>query len=395
MGLVGPDGAQLPVRTGAGAGDAGNPTHLLELGQPVHTFRFLDVPPGTIPSLLRDFSAPVIVEYPYHDTELALLARHDADPCNRWDALQRLLLGHLAAATDALEDGRPVVPDQAVVALLHETLLDGALAPAFRELALHLPAECLLAEVRAIVVPEAVRSARLQFQRSIGRDLHADWAATYAAMRTEGPYRPDPVQSGRRALKNLALEYLVASADPAAIELGRRQLADADNLSDRYAALAALVNCPSPAKAGLLLRFARDWHGEPLLMNKWFNVQATAIRQPGEPPVLDRVRALLRHSAYSEQDPQAVEALVVAFCTNNPAEFHLRDGSGYGFWLEQVTRLDTINPILAARLARALNRWRRYAPERQQAMRQALQEVARRPSLSADVREVVDRALAA
>jgi aminopeptidase N len=239
-----------------------------------------------------------------------------------------------------------------------------------------------------------VRGARLELQRLIGRELHPEWAATYASMQTEGPYRPDPVASGRRALKNLALEYLVASADPSAIELSRRQLASADNLSDRHAALAALVNSPSPAKAGLLLQLARDWHTEPLLMNKWFNVQATSVRQPGEPPVLERVRALLRHGAYSEHDPQAVDSLVVAFCTDNLAEFHLADGSGYAFWLEQVVRLDPINPIIAARLARALNRWRRYAPDRQQPMRQALQDLAARPSLSADVREVVERAVA-
>jgi aminopeptidase N len=393
VGLLGPDGAQLQVKTDPVAG-AASATRLLELSEPVHTFRFFDVPAGTVPSLLRDFSAPVIVEYPYHDGELAVLARHDADPCNRWDALQRLLLGQLSEAADAIELGSSVNLGSALLSLVRETLLDPALAPAFRELALRPPAESLLAETRSIVIPEAVRGARLELQRLVGRELHPDWAATYASMQTEGPYRPDPVPSGRRALKNLALEYLVASADPSAIELARRQLASADNLTDRYAALVALVNSPSPDKAGLLLQLAREWHGEPLLMNKWFNLQATAIRQPGEPPVLERVRTLLRHSAYSEQDPQAVDALVVAFCTDNPAEFHLADGSGYAFWLEQITRLDAINPILAARLARALNRWRRYAPDRQQAMRRVLQDVAARPTLSADVREVVERALA-
>jgi aminopeptidase N len=393
VGLLAPDGTQLQVRSEPGAA-TGKTTRLLELTDPVHTFRFFDVPPGTVPSLLRDFSAPVIVEYPYDDSELAVLARHDADPCNRWDALQRLLLGQLSAAADAIEVGEPVNLDPSVVSLVRETLLDAALAPSFRELALRPPAESLLAEIRSIVIPEAVRGARVELQCQIGRKLHADWAAIYASLRSEGPYRPDPVASGRRALKNLALEYLVASADPSAIESARRQLQDANNLSDRYGALVALVNSPSPAKAGLLLQFARDWHGEPLLMNKWFNVQATAIRQPGEPPVVERVRILLRHSAYSEQDPQAVDALVVAFCTDNLAEFHLADGSGYAFWLEQVARLDGINPILAARLARALNRWRRFAPDRQQMMRRALQEVAARPTLSADVREVVERALA-
>jgi len=399
IGLLGPDGAQLPVRIEGSVkhSAAGDATAVLELCEPAHTVRLVDVPPGAIPSLLRHFSAPVIVEYPYHDAELAVLARHDPDPCNRWDALQRSLLGHLSSAVDALEVGNPAQLDPELAALIRETLLDEALAPAFRELALRLPAECLMAEARPIVVPEAVLGARVQLQRLVGRELHANWQAAYASMKlqTEGPYRPDPVSAGRRALKNLALEYLVASGDRAAIDLARVQLSGADNLSDRLAALTVLVNCPSPAKASLLLQFARDWHSEPLLMNKWFNVQATAIRQPGEPPVLERVRTLLRHGAYCEQDPQTVDALVVAFCTDNCAEFHQADGSGYAFWLEQVARLDAINPIVAARLARALNRWRRYVPDRQALMRRALQEVAARPSLSADVREVVERALGA
>ncbi|HEY4037975.1 MAG TPA: aminopeptidase N [Burkholderiaceae bacterium] len=394
IGLLALNGAQLPLKSDPAA-TGGEATRLLELTEPVQTVRLFDVPPGAVPSLLRDFSAPVIIDYPYSDTELTVLARHDPDPCTRWDAVQRLLLGDLASAADTLEDEQRVILRQATTELIRQTLVDPGLAPAYRELALRLPAECLLAEMRAIIVPDAVRGARIRLQQLIGKELQSEWTATYRSMQTDGAYQPDPVSAGRRALKNLALEYLVASADPSAIELARRQLVGADNLSDRYAALTVLVNCPSPAKAGLLLQCARDWHSEPLLMNKWFNVQATAIRFPGEPPVLERVRTLLRHSAYSEQDPQAVEALVVAYCSDNPAEFHLTDGSGYAFWLEQVLRLDAVNPIVAARVARALNRWRRYAPDRQQLMRQALQEVAARPSLSADVREVVDRALAA
>jgi len=393
IGLQGSDGAQLAVRPDPAA--AGSVTHVVELSEPVQTLRLYDVPPGAVPSLLRDFSAPVIVEYPYQDADLAMLAQHDADPCSRWDALQRLLLAHLSTAVDEFEIGGAPSLDSTLVLLVRRTLLDATLAPAFREIALRLPAEALVAETRAIVVPDAVRSARLQLECLLAKRLHADWAATYRSMQTDGPYRPDPVQCGRRALKNLALEYLVASEDPSAIELARRQLSGADNLTDRYAALAALVNSPAPDKAGVLLRFAREWHGEPLLMNKWFNVQATAVRQSGEPAVLERVRTLLRHSAYCEHDPQSVEALVVAFCTDNASEFHVADGSGYAFWLEQVTRLDPINPIVAARVARALGRWRRFTPDRQQLMSQAMRELATRASLSTDVREVVGRALAA
>jgi len=393
IGLVGADGTQLPVRTDPGDAQ-GELTRVLELAEPAHTVRLFDVPPGAVPSLLRGFSAPVIVEYPYSDAELALLAQHDADPCARWDALQRLLIGHLSAAADALETDGTVGIDPQLVSLIRKTLLDRALAPAFREVALRLPAESIVAETRPIIVPEAVRSARLRLQHLIGNELHVQWDATYRSMTAAGPYRPDPVSAGVRALKNLALEYLAAGGDPSTVELARQQLAHADNLTDRHAALAVLVNSASAAKAGILLQLARDWHAEPLLMNKWLRVQAMAIRQPGEPPVLERVRTLLRHAAYSERDPQAVDALVVAFCTDNAPEFHQSDGSGYSFWLEQVIRLDGINPIVAARLARALDRWRRYPPERQKLMRQALQEAAARPALSADVREIVERALA-
>ena len=393
IGLVGADGTRLPVKT-----DPGDPrgqfTRVLELGEAAHTVRLFDVPPRAVPSLLRGFSAPVIVDYPYNDDELVLLARHDADPCARWDALQRLLIGRLSAAADAIESNSAVAMDPQLVSLMRDTLLDRALAPAFREVALRLPAESIVAETRPILVPEAVRSSRLRLQHLIGRELYPQWDAAYRSMNVAGPYRPDPISAGVRALKNLALEYLAAGSDPAAIELARQQLVRADNLTDRHAALSVLVNSASAAKAGLLLQLARDWHAEPLLMNKWFRVQATAVRQPGEPPVLERVHALLRHSAYSERDPQAVDALVVAFCTDNVPEFHQSDGSGYSFWLEQVIRLDSINPIVAARLARALDRWRRYPPERQRMMRQALQEAAAHPSLSADVREIVERTLA-
>jgi aminopeptidase N len=394
IGLIGPDGSAQPLRAGDGDRAAGT-SRVIVLSEAVQSFRFHGLAPGTIPSLLRNFSAPVRIDYPYDEAQLALLARHDADPCNRWDALQRLLLARMAAAADALEAAQSPAPDEAMLTLLRDIARDPALAPAFREVALQLPAESLLADARAVVVPEALHRARLLLQQQIGAHLHEDWAALYQSMKVDGPYRPDPVPAGRRALRNLALEFLAAAGDAQALQLAHRQLVGSDNLSDRLAALTVLVNSPSPSKAEWLVQLARDWHNEPLLMNKWFRVQATSHRQPGEPPVLDRVRALLRHHCYSEHDPQSVNALVLGFCADNPAGFHLADGSGYAFWFEQVTHLDRVNPILAARVARCLERWRRFMPALRQRMHAALQQVAAQPSLSADVREVVDRALKA
>jgi aminopeptidase N len=335
----------------------------------------------------------VILDHACSDEELALLARHDSDGFNRWEAGQKIALAALLRAVDAVESGAAVLPPEALLRLAGQTLLDGATSPAFRERALQLPSEVVITEQRAVVEPRAIRDARNELRRRIGVGLAAQWREAYAEFAPRRRYAPDSAQAGERALRNLALVYLVL-AEPEAIETARRQLLEADNLTDRFAALTAIVHSPTPIKADVLLHMAREWRQEPLLMNKWFAVQATAPSVEGEPPVLERIKVLRQHSAYSERNPNNVSALVLSFCNGNPAEFHRPDGSGYAFWVDQVLRLDRINPIVAARVARTLERWRRYTPDRSRGMRQALEEVERCTSLSRDVREIVDRALA-
>jgi len=392
VGLVGPEGQDQPLRF-EGEAQAVGTTRVLELTQSVQSYRLLDVAPGSVPSLLRDFSAPVIVEHHYEETELLLLAANDSDAFNRWDAGQRIALAALLRTTDAVEAGEEVVYGESLRLLLEKTLGNENLSPAFRERCLLLPSEVVVTEQRAVVEPQAIREARNGMRRWLGERLLAKWNNTYRALSAGTKYSPDSASAGRRALKNLALSYLLMSGDAKAQELAQQQLLGSDNLTDRYAALAAIVHSPTPDKAAILLHVAREWHNEPLLMNKWFSLQATAPSFPTEPPVIDRVRVLLRHSAYSERNPNNVYALVMGFCSGNPAEFHRPDGSGYAFWIDQVTRLDRINPIVAARVARALERWRRYTPDRSGLMRQALEEVGRASGISRDVREIVDRAL--
>ncbi len=393
LGLLGPDGRDLPLRF-EGEAQAGGTTRVLELTRSVHTYRLLDVPAGAVPSLLRDYSAPVIVETHYDDDELALLALHDSDGFNRWEAVQKIALAALLRATDAIEAGQAPAPAPALRTLAERTLLDEGASPAFRERSLQLPGEVVIAEQRAVVEPLAIRAARTGLRHWLATELAVQWQAAYQSLRDGGRYSPDSALAGRRALKNLALSFLVLGADPAALELARRQLQDADNLTDRLAALMAIVHSPAPIKAGVLLQVAREWQHEPLLMNKWLALQATAPSFAGEPPVLERVKVLLRHAAYSEKNPNSVNALVLGFCNGNPAEFHRADGSGYAFWVEQVTRLDRINPIVAARVARTLERWRRHPPARARQMRAALEAVGADERTSRDVREIVDRALA-
>jgi aminopeptidase N len=244
-----------------------------------------------------------------------------------------------------------------------------------------------------MIDPEAVRAARRFVRGELGNRLASEWRRTYDGTSVAGPYSPDPASAGRRALRNLALAYLVDSGEAEALELARAQVEAATNMTDREAALAAIVDSRAPFKVDLLLRLAREWQHEPLLMNKWFQLQATAAGQPGEPPVLERVKALLKHPSFSLSNPNNVYALVLGFCGRNAAEFHRTDGAGYAFWLDMVLRLDKDNPTVAARVARALDRWRKYTPDRQRLMREALRQVAQTTGLSRDVREIVTKAL--
>ena len=392
IGLVGPDGRDLPLRlAGEGEGEAGACTRVLDVTRHHQRFVFENVAQPPVPSLLRDFSAPVIVDYPYTEAQLAFLMSHDSDPFNRWEAAQRLaqatVIASLAGSGDA-----PVLRDT-LTAAFARVLDDDALDPAFKELLLTMPGESVIAEQLDAVDPGRVREARNALRVHLAATLAERWERTRAQCEPDGPYRPDPASAGRRALRNVALGYLVAGGVGDAWQRAAQQFHQTDNMTDRQAALAALVNSRAPQREDVLERFARDFADEPLAMDKWFMVQATMHRQLGDAPVIERVRRLLDHPAFSIRNPNKVRALIGNFCNANPAEFHDAGGDGYRFWETQIARLDPLNPQVAARVARALDRWRKYTPERQTLMRASLRRVAALPDLSGDVREIVTKAL--
>ena len=398
IGLIAGDGRDMPLHLEGEQSSTDATTKVLELTQAKQTFRFINVGERPVPSLLRNFSAPVIVEHRYSDAELVFLSAHDSDAFNRWEAGQRLAIAMLMSLTDAVETGRPLSVDESVVAMLRATLLHPTLAPAFKAQALLLPAESFIGEQRDVVDPEAIREARRYAMREIGQRLAADWMAAYSSLQellqSSTEYSPDVQSSGRRALRNLSLTYLSEGNAEGVLDLAREQLVASTNMTDAQGALAVIVNSASPLKAEALIQLARVWGDQPLLMNKWFQLQATAMAHPGEPPVVDRVRLLMRHPGFSLSNPNNVNALIRSFCMLNDAEFHRRDASGYTFWAAQVLALDKINPTIAARIARALDRWRKFTPERQAAMRAALEQVAAQRGLSRDVCEIVNKSLA-
>jgi len=403
VGLLGKDGRDLPLTL---RGREVGTTAVLELCDVDQTFVFTGVSEQPTPSILRDFSAPVILKYGYTDAELLLLFSHDSDPVNRWEAGQRLamsrlvrLAGNIAANKDAIGTdagaGASLDLDDVFVDAMRKMLTDESLDPAFREQALLLPSETMIADQFDVVDPLAIHLARQFVRADIGARLRSELLAQYQANQTPGEYSPDAESIGKRALKNLALAYLCAAPDAETVALARTQFDQATNMTDRVAALSALIHARAAsldadaAAADALQRFYDEFQGEALVVDKWFAMQASA---PGTG--VDAVRELMTHKAFTLRNPNRARSLVSTFCAGNPVGFHAPDGSGYAFWAEQVMALDALNPQVASRLARAMDRWRRYAPALQVHMKKALQQVAGQTKLSNDVREVVSKALA-
>jgi len=393
VGLLDAGGREQALRLEGEGGDApgaGAGTRVLSLTEPEQTFRFADIPAPPVPSLLREFSAPVQLRMERPDSELAFLLAHDTDPFSRWDAGQAYATALLLRLVGDWQAGRALEADAAFTGAIAR-LLEGEMRdPAFTAEALTLPSESWLSEQMAVIDPDAVHEARTFLRRHLAATLRARWLHAYAAHREPGPYRFEPEAAARRRLKNLAMAYLMTLEDGEARTLCIGQFREADNMTDSVAALRVLANHDCPERTEALERFEARWRDDPLVLDKWFTAQATS-RLPG---TLERVEALMRHPAFRLQNPNRVRALIGAFCHGNPVRFHDASGAGYRFLTERVLELDPLNPHTAARLLGALNRWRKYDAGRQRLMRAELERVAAAPGLSRDTYEIGSKALA-
>jgi aminopeptidase N len=399
LGLVGADGRDLPLRL-EGAAPAGADASRFVLSQASQTLVFVDVDSEPVPSILRSFSAPVVLEFDYSEAQLLHLLAHDSDSFNRWEAGQRLALrcalqtlnsGGAAPAGGALS---PAYVD-AMRAILRDQTLDAA----FKELVLTLPSEGYIAEQLDVVDPQQVHAVRDGMRLQLATALASDWEWVWETHQDTGAYQPDPLSAGRRALSGMALGMLclasgqqaLASASPVWPGKAYQRFKTACNMTDRFNALAALVNCGHELGAQALARFHEMFKNDALVLDKWFALQAGAHDRGGN--VLPLVKQLMKHPDFSLRNPNRARSLLFSYCSANPGAFHRRDAAGYVFWSERVLELDATNPQVAARLARALDRWSRLAEPYRASARDALARVAAKPDLSKDVREVVTRAL--
>ena len=388
IGLLGADGRDTPLQLEGEPAPQGT-SRVLSLRQEKTIFRFTNVPAPPVPSLGRNFSAPVIINYPYSDNALRYLLTFDSDPFNRWEAGQRLALKLLLQALADRQAAREVRFPDFLADAFACVLADGLKDPAFAAEALALPLEVDIAEKLAVIDPDAVHQVRLAMRRFLALRLKTALRKTYDACTIVGSYSPDAVSAGRRALRNLSLAYLMELDEAESRRLCVAQLQHADNMTDALAALTALANCDCPEREPALEEFYAKWRNEPLVVDKWLGVEA-ASRLPG---TLARVKELTSHPAFTLRNPNKVYALLGSFGANQ-VNFHKKDGSGYSFMGEQIRALDPINPQVAARMARNFERWKRFEPSRRALMKSLLEQAMAIDGLSKESTEVLGKVLA-
>ncbi|MFP4334742.1 MAG: aminopeptidase N [Wenzhouxiangella sp.] len=385
VGFLDPDNRPLACRL-AGSETAPATTVVLALDAERAEFRFPGLPADALPSLLRDFSAPVQLDYEWSLEQLARLAGFDPDAVNRWRAGRRLAERILHEAIDQ----PAVLPASAelLAAAWRATLTDTGLDPALAAELLSLPSESELAEQRTMVDPEAIHRARTDLATYLADHLTAEFNAVYQRLHVVRDWSVDGPEIARRRLQNTALHWLSAASDRNWSVQADTQYRGADNMTDRFAALRALVHAGADEAKAALADFAERYADDALVMDKWFAVQAT---RP-DPDVAARLPELMAHPAFSLKNPNKVRAVIGSFAMANPVAFHRADGAGYRQVADIVAELDTINPQVAARLAGAFSRWRRYEAGRAEQMHAELERLAG-GRLSPDVGEIVAAAL--
>ncbi|WP_049294268.1 aminopeptidase N [Franconibacter helveticus] len=364
-------------------------SNVLNLTQAEQTFVFDNVPCQPVPSLLREFSAPVKLEYKWSDQQLTFLMRHARNDFSRWDAAQSLLATHIKLNVARFQQQQPLSLPLHVADAFRAILLDETIDPALAAEILTLPSQNEIAELFQTIDPLAIAAVHEALTRTLATELADEFLAVYNATKLEG-YRVDHADIGKRALRNICLHYLAFGDVQLADKLVSQQYHAADNMTDALAALAAATGAQLPCRDALLAGYDEKWHQDGLVMDKWFILQATSPAQD----VLQKVRELLKHRSFSLSNPNRVRSLIGAFAGSNPSAFHAEDGSGYQFMAEMLTELNSRNPQVASRLIEPLIRLKRYDEHRQALMRAALEKLKALPNLSGDLYEKVSKALA-
>ncbi|XP_021820785.1 puromycin-sensitive aminopeptidase isoform X1 [Prunus avium] len=369
-------------------------------GQPVYTtvlrvtkkeeeFVFSDVSERPIPSLLRGYSAPIRLETDLTDSDLFLLLAYDSDEFNRWEAGQVLARKLMLNLVADFQQNKPLVLNPKFVHGLRSILSDLSLDKEFVAKAITLPGEGEIMDMMEVADPDAVHAVRTFIRKQLAHELKAELLSTVENNRSTEEYVFDHPNLARRALKNIALAYLASLEDSRCTELVLNEYRSATNMTDQFAALAAIAQNPGKTRDDILADFYSKWQEDYLVVNKWFALQAMSD-VPGN---VENVRNLLSHPAFDLRNPNKVYSLIGGFC-GSPVNFHAKDGSGYKFLGEIVMQLDKINPQVASRMVSAFSRFRRYDETRQNLAKAQLEKILSTNGLSENVFEIASKSLA-
>ncbi|MCE5978776.1 aminopeptidase N [Pseudomonas sp. JR33AA] len=393
LGLLDAAGNDLRLQL-SGEATALGTSRVLSVTEAEQTFTFQGIQAKPLPSLLRGFSAPVKLSFPYDRDQLMFLMQHDSDGFNRWEAGQQLSVQVLQELIGQHQRGEALKLDQRLITALGTVLGNESLDPAMVAEMLSLPGEAYLTEISQVADVDAIHAAREFARQQIAEQLFDALWARYQANREVSrstAYVASAEHFARRSLQNIALSYLMLSGKPQVLEATLEQFEHSDNMTERLTALAVLVNSPFEAeRAKVLEAFAEHFKDNPLVMDQWFSVQAASTLPGG----LARVKALMQHPAFTLKNPNKVRALIGAFAGQNLVNFHAADGSGYRFLADLVIELNALNPQIASRQLAPLTRWRKYDDARQALMRGELERILASGELSSDVYEVVSKSLA-
>ena len=390
VGLLDQSGKNIPIKLSGVTGapdDTG--TCVINVCETDNVFEFEDVPCKPVPSLLRGFSAPVKLETDLDDEQLYFLMGNDTDSFNRWESGQQIAIKIILSLVSDYKKSRELVLSQDFIAAIEKTLLDDGLDPALIAAAVTLPSEAYISEFVDIIDPKAIHEVRRFMMISIANQLKPTLLKIYQETKDEGEYQIDATAIGRRSLKNTCLRYLSVLEDTDAVVLCEKQFEAAHNMTDVIVALSCLVNSNGKEKEISLASFYDKWQQDPLVLDKWFSIQATSRLDN----TLMNVKALTKHPAFSIKNPNKVRSLIGAFCNANPLRFHDASGAGYEFVADIIIKLDALNPQVAARMSNTFSQWRRYEKGLRDKMRVQMERIMGEEGLSRDVYEVMSKSL--
>ena len=390
LGLLAADGDTLPLKLTGCTAEKNQDTIILELRKQSETFVFENIPAAPVPSLLRGFSAPVKLLFDYSIADLAFLLANDTDEFNRWETGQQLMIRISLEQIQRFQNHEPFnLPSElenAFRSLLNQTQEGDS---ALLALALSFPNEPYLGEFMDVIDVDAIHETRTFLRKKLAQKLQPEFEKTYLEFQEEGAFKIDQQSMGRRSLKNVCLSYLSELGSLDIRKLTQTQFRKNENMTDVAGALGVLTHLDCPERETAFSEFENRWRKNTVVMDKWFALQAISCL----PKTLDHVRKLTSHSAYEENNPNKIRALISTFSRFNQLRFHAADGSGYDFLAEQVLRLDPLNPQTAARLVSVFNNWKSFAAANKTKMNGQLQRIVKTPKLSGDVFEIVSKAL--